>query len=72
VFGFVSKATAGIAGTLGWQFEELTLIYVLLFVPLKQIPPGVVMHTLDPNTPEAKADQSGLHSEIHGAHSQTL
>lgn len=30
------------------------------------------MHTFDPDTPEAKADQCGLHSEFHGAHSQTL
>lgn len=32
----------------------------------------MVMHTFDPNTLEAKADQSGLRSEFHRAHSQTL
>lgn len=47
-------------------------MYVLLFVPIKKIPPGVAMHTFDPNTPEAKAEQSGLHSEFHRARGQTL
>lgn len=46
-------------------------MYCYLY-PSKKIPPGVVMHTFDPNTPEAKADQSGLHSEFHRAHGQTL
>lgn len=57
-FGFVSKATAGITGTLGYKSEKLALIYVLLFIPHQ---PGIVAHTFDPKgTPLGRQRQASL------------